>query len=164
MGPDLLAREDRNGFAHTGLVRILECRADKRIVLDDAYIPPCVGFKTSPRLAGFVGELLGLLHHCGEALAARVGGSGRGAVAEWADFPCCKSLVGSNPLPSTWRRLGGVCTRSSSITCCCPWPGSLLATFTVREKHPPEFPTYRHDDPAGTFEQCPGGACHPYPD
>lgn len=39
-----------------------------------------------------------------------------------------------------------------------------LATFTVREKHPPEFPTYRHDDPAGTFEQCPGGACHPYPD
>jgi len=26
-----------------------------------------------------------------------------------------------------------------------------LATFTVREKRPPEFPTYRHDDLAATF-------------
>ena len=139
----------RNGFAHTGLVRILECRANKRIVLDDAYIPPCVDFKTSPQLAGFVGELLGLLHHCGEALAARVGRSGRGAVAEWGNFLLLQVVNRLEPVTKHLEAIG--CLHPELLyRLLLPMAGEL-ATFAVQEKRPPEFPTYRHDDLAGTF-------------
>ncbi|WP_133511557.1 type VI secretion system baseplate subunit TssK [Candidatus Thiosymbion oneisti] len=145
----LLDRDDRNGFAHTGLVRVLECRADKRIVLDDAYIPPCVDCKASPRLAGFVGELLGLLHHRGETLAARVSGSGRSGVAEWADFLLLQVINRLEPLTSHLDAIAGL-HPELLYRLLLPMAGEL-ATFTIREKRPPEFPTYRHDDLAGTF-------------
>jgi len=145
----LLDRDDRNGFAHTRLVRVLECRADKRIVLDDAYIPPCVDFRASPRLAGFVNELLGLLHHRGETLAARVSGSGRSGVAEWADFLLLQVINRLEPLVAHLDAVAGPHPKLL-YRLLLPMAGEL-ATFTTREKRPPEFPTYRHDALAATF-------------
>ncbi|MCB2261649.1 MAG: type VI secretion system baseplate subunit TssK [Candidatus Thiosymbion ectosymbiont of Robbea hypermnestra] len=145
----LLERDDRNGLAHTGLARILECRADKQILLDDAYIPPCVDAKASSRLAGFVGELLGLLHHRGEALAARVSGSGRGGVAEWADFLLLQVINRLEPLAAHLDEMAAL-HPELLYRLLLPMAGEL-ATFTTRNKRPPEFPTYRHADLAGTF-------------
>jgi type VI secretion system protein ImpJ len=145
----LLERDNRNGLAHTGLVRILECRADKRIILDEAYIPPCVDFKASPRLEGFAGELLGLLHHRGETLAARVSGSGRGGVAEWADFLLLQIINRLEPLTAHLDAIEGL-HPEELYRLLLPMAGEL-STFTTKDKRTPEFPVYRHDDLAGTF-------------
>ncbi|MEA3273765.1 MAG: type VI secretion system baseplate subunit TssK [Pseudomonadota bacterium] len=145
----LLERENRNGYAHMGLARVLECRADKRIVLDNAYIAPCLDHKTSPLLAGFVGELQGLLHHRGESLAARVSGSGRGGVAEWADFLLLQVVNRSEPVAAHLNTIGDL-HPEGLYRLLLPMAGEL-ATFTTSEKRPPEFPVYRHDDLAGTF-------------
>lgn len=145
----LLERENRDGFAHMGLVRILECRADKRVILDDAYIPPCVDYRASTRLAGFTGELLGLLHHRAEALAARVSGSGRGGVAEWADFLLLQAINRLEPLTAHLDAIEGL-HPEALYRMFLPMAGEL-ATFTTNEKRSPEFPLYRHDDLAGTF-------------
>lgn len=144
-----LQRDDRNGLAYIGLVRVLECRADKQIVLDDAYIPPCVDFKASSRLAGFVNELQGLFHHRGETLAARVSGSGRGGVAEWADFLLLQVVNRLEPLITHLDKIEGL-HPELLYRQLLPIAGELT-TFTTREKRPPEFPVYRHDDLAGTF-------------
>lgn len=142
-------RDDRNGFAYAGLVRVLECLADKRVVLDDAYIPHCVDFKASPRLVGFINKLLGLLHHRGETLAARVSGSGRSGVAEWADFLLLQVI---NRLEPLIRHLDEIAGPHPELLyrLLLPMAGEL-ATFTTREKRPPEFPTYHHDALAATF-------------
>jgi len=145
----LLERESRDGFAHTGLVRILECRADKRVVLDEAYIPPCLDYQASARLAGFAGELLGLLHHRAEALAARVSGSGQGGVAEWADFLLLQVVNRLEPLMAHLSAVEGL-HPEALYRCLLPIAGEL-STFTTNAKRPPEFPVYRHDDLAGTF-------------
>jgi type VI secretion system protein ImpJ len=145
----LLEQDDRNGFAHSGLVRILECRADKKILLDESYIPPCVSFTASTRLDGFAGELLGLLHHRGEALAARVSGSGRGGVAEWADFLLLQVINRVEPLAAHLNAIEGL-HPESLYRLLLPIAGEL-STFTTPEKRPPAFPLYRHEDLAGTF-------------
>jgi len=145
----LLERDNRNGFAHTGLIRVLECRADKRIVLDDGYIPPCVDFQASARLAEFVGELVGLLHHRAETLAARVSGSGRGGVAEWADFLLLQVVNRLEPLVAHLDIVEGLHPEALYRTLL-PMAGEL-STFTTSDKRPPQFPAYRHDDLAATF-------------
>jgi type VI secretion system protein ImpJ len=145
----LLERDSRAGFASTGLVRVLECRADKKIVLDDAYIPPCVDYQASARLSSFSGELLGLLHHRAETLAARVSGSGRGGVAEWADFLLLQVINRLEPLTAHLDALAGL-HPEALYRLLLPMAGELC-TFTTNAKRPPEFPPYRHDDLDGTF-------------
>ena len=44
----LRERDARDGFACCGLARVLECRADRQVVLDAGYIPPCLDYARPP--------------------------------------------------------------------------------------------------------------------
>src|SRR3546814_1723240 len=55
-----------------GVVKVVERRADNRVVLDDRYIPPWLAAGGHPLLLGFVQELYGLLNTRSEALAMRL--------------------------------------------------------------------------------------------
>jgi type VI secretion system protein ImpJ len=145
----LLEKENRSGFAHIGVARVAECRTDKRIVLDDAYVPPCLDFQVSPRLESFAGELLGLLHHRAESLASRVSASGRGGVAEWADFLLLQVINRHEPLTAHLTRLQGL--HPEGLYRLLLSMAGELSTFTTTEKRPPTFPDYRHDDLAASF-------------
>src|SRR5580658_3270987 len=81
-----LETRERAGYVSLGLVRIVDVRADRSVLLDDKYIAPCLNCAAQQPLAGFLAELRGLLHHRGEALAARVAAPGTKGVAEIADF------------------------------------------------------------------------------
>src|SRR5258708_4098183 len=82
-----LATDERAGFLSLGLARIVEIRADRNIVLDDRYIPPCLVCSAVPGLAALITELQGLFHHRGEALAARIlPTTGARGVAEINDY------------------------------------------------------------------------------
>jgi type VI secretion system protein ImpJ len=139
----------RDGYAHMGVARVIECRADKRIVLDQSYIPPCLDHKAAAQLMSFVGELLGLLHHRAEGLASRVSQSGRGGVAEVADFLLLQVVNRLEPLVSHITNVQGL-HPEALYRLLLPMAGEL-ATFTAASKRPPEFPPYRHDDLKGTF-------------
>jgi type VI secretion system protein ImpJ len=141
--------ENRDGFACLGLARVVECRADKHIVLDDQYITPCLDFQASPRLASFVGELLGLLHHRGETLASRIGGDPKGGVADWSNFLLLQVVNRLEPLTAHLQAVSGL-HPEVLYRLLLPMAGEL-ATFTTSAKRPPEFPTYRHEDLAATF-------------
>ena len=145
----MLEDQSREGYAHMGIARILECRADKRILLDDDYVPPCLDYKASPRLGSFMSELLGLLHHRAETLAGRVSDSGRGAVAEVAKFLLLQVVNRLEPLVAHVANTQGL-HPESLYQLLLPMAGEL-ATFTTAEKRPPEFPIYRHDALQPTF-------------
>lgn len=145
----LLDRDTRDGFACCGVARIQECRSDGQLVLDSNYIPPCLNIQVSPRLNGFLEEVIALCQRRAGALSARVRAGASGGVSEWANFLLLQVLNRAEPLlnqflcvldhhPETlYREL-------------LPLAGEL-ATFTTDEKRPERFPVYRHDDLDATF-------------
>src|SRR5690606_25987846 len=80
-----LESADRSGHLSIGLARIVEVRADNSVVLDDGYIPPLLDAQVSPVLSGLLTEIVGLLNHRGESLAARLTSGSVGTAGELTD-------------------------------------------------------------------------------
>jgi len=147
----LMAQSDPgDDFARIPIAHVVECRADKQVVLDDRFIPTVCRSGTAGRLATFLMELQGLLHQRAEALAARAVASGRGGASEIADFlmlqvinryePVVTHLATSPALhPEDLYRF------TLEIT-------GELSTLTAASRRPPQFPPYRHDSLRATFE------------
>jgi type VI secretion system protein ImpJ len=142
--------EPTDDFACIPLVHVVECRADRQVVLDDRFIPTVLKTGTAGRLATFLMELQGLLYQRAEALAARAVASGRGGASEIADFLMLQVVnryepvvghLASNPglHPEDLYRL------MLEIT-------GELSTLTAASRRPPQFQTYRHDSLRASFD------------
>ena len=142
--------EPADDFARIPLAHVVECRADRQVVLDDRFIPTALKTSAAGRLTTFLLEMQGLLHQRAEALAARAVASGRGGASEIADFlmlqiinryePVVAHLASSPSLhPEELFRL------ALEIT-------GELSTLTATSRRPPQFPTYRHDALRATFD------------
>ena len=146
----LVAESDlTDGWMTLGVARIVDRRPDNQLVVDDQYMPPHLALRACPPLEAFMRELEGLLHHRGEAVAARMSRPGRGGVSELGDFLLLElvnrweprvrhllqqGLIHSERLYSTLLELGGD-----------------LSTFTRDPRRPVEYPVYDHDDPQACF-------------
>src|SRR5262245_12821458 len=146
----LLKEADVSGvYTGLGVARVVERRADNRVVLDRRYVPPLLDAAADPTMVSFVRDVHGLLHQRGDALAARLSQPGAGGVAEIADFlwletinrfePVFAHLAATTPLHP--ERLYEVCLALAGE----------LSTFTREGRRPTPYPTYRHDDLAGSF-------------
>jgi type VI secretion system protein ImpJ len=144
----MLERDAGEGFATLGVARVIERRADNKLVLDAQYIPPMLHAPGHPILDGYVRELCGLLHQRGEALAARLAQPGRGGVAEIADFLLLEAVNRSQPLFVQLQQRS-VLHPETLYAACLSLAGDL-ATFRDKRR-PPPFPEYQHDDPARCF-------------
>jgi type VI secretion system protein ImpJ len=142
--------EPADDFARIPVAHVVECRADRQVVLDDRFIPTVLKSGTAGRLATFLLELQGLLHQRAEALAARAVASGRGGASEIADFlmlqiinryePVVAHLAASPALhPEDLYRL------ALEIT-------GELSTLTAASRRPPQFSIYRHDALRASFD------------
>ena len=145
----VLDAEDLQEYSHLGVARIVEQRADKSVVLDDQFIPPCLDTRASPRLTAFVNEIVGLLNYRGEALAGRVTEGGRGGVAEFADFLILMLVNRFQPL---FQHLTNLNTLHPELLYeICVQLAGELATFTSKNRRASEFPPYRQDALAETW-------------
>lgn len=140
----MLESEDRGQFITMPLARITELRSDKNLLLDEAFIPPCLHCRAVPALQGFLEELQGLLHHRGEALAGRITASGRGGAAEIADFMMLQLVNRLEPLFSHLSEMQGL--HPEAFYRIGVQMAGELATFTSPNKRPDELTPYRHDD------------------
>lgn len=145
----LLEGDPRAEYACMGVGRILEARPDKQVVLDEEFLPPVLHCQTLPRLAGFLNELSGLLHHRGEALAARVSTAGRGGVAEVSDFLLLQAVNRHESLVAHLSALQKV--HPETFYCAAVTMAGELATFTAPSKRAPSFRGYQHEDLQETF-------------
>jgi type VI secretion system protein ImpJ len=136
-------------FAALGVVRIVERRADNRVVLDRSYVPPMLDAGADATLAAIARDVQGLLHQRGDTLAERVSQPGPGGVAEMADFLWLKTINRFEPLfahlavttPLHPERLYAECLQLAGELC----------TLTRDARRPVAYPLYRHDDLAGSF-------------
>ena len=139
----MLERDAGEGYATIAVARIVERRADNKVVLDAQFIPPTLHAQGNAILDGYVRELCGLLHQRGEALAARLTQPGRGGVGEIADFLLLEAVNRTQPLFMHLQQRS-VLHPETLYGACLSLAGDL-ATFRDKRR-PPAFPEYLHDD------------------
>ena len=146
----LLASEVTQAYACIPLAQIVECRADRQVVLNENFIPTVLQASAARRLAAFTTELLGLFHQRGEALAGRVAATGRGAAAEFAEFLMLQAINRFEPLLAHCAEAGNVHPELLFQI----WVSAAgeLATFTSTSKRPPRIPAYRHERLRDSFD------------
>lgn len=145
----LFESDDTSGYACIGLIRIAESREDKNVLLDDQYIPTCLDCSASSRLSGFLSEMVGLLHHRGEAIAGRLADTRRGGTAEVADYMMLQMINRVEPITrhlSQRRSLHPLELYRHTLETV-----GELSSFVAENKRPPEFDRYLHDDLQTTF-------------
>ena len=145
-----LALESRLSPLHTGLgvARVVERRADRQVVLDPDYCPPCLDLRVAGRLACCVDEVLGLLHQRGEALASRLGQPGAAGVAEIADFLLLQLVNRAEPLFAHLAGMSGL--HPERLYRELVQLAGELSSFGDN-KRPPAYAPYRHDRLADSF-------------
>jgi type VI secretion system protein ImpJ len=144
----LRARDASDAYATLGVARVVERRNDGQVVLDRGYLAPQTRIDASGQLSATAALLHGLVQQRARALASGMGQLGHG-VSEVADFMMLQMLNRCEPL---LRQMAG----APSVH---PWPFYLacvqlageLATFVRTERHPPDYPVYRHDELQTTF-------------
>lgn len=140
----LLASDDLSGYICLGLLRISEMRDDRNISLDDSYIPACLDCGQSPKLSGYLSELIGLLHSRGEAIAGRLADANRGGTAEVADYMLLQLINRLEPRARHMAHIQGL--HPVDLFAQLVQMVGELATFVSSEKRSGQFPGYRHDD------------------
>jgi type VI secretion system protein ImpJ len=144
------ASDATQAYASIPLAQIVECRADRQVVLDDSFIPTVLDARASVRLATFMTELLGLLHQRGDALGGRVAATGRGASAEIADFLMLQAINRYEPVLA--HCAGSGLLHPEALYRFCAAAAGELSTFTTSAKRPPALETYRHERLRESFE------------
>ena len=144
----MLARDAGEGVATIGLCKVVERRADNKLVLETAYIPATLHSGGNALLASHLRELHGLLHQRGEALAARLAQPGRAGVGEIADFLMLELINRYEPLIAQLRQTSLLHPKDFYYVVV-----SLVGELgTFREgRRPVNLPAYVHDDPAICF-------------
>jgi type VI secretion system protein ImpJ len=145
----LLETDDRAGYLCIGVARITEVGADRRITLDDRWIPPALVCSAAPPLAGLLAELTGMLNQRGEALAARMTQPGTRGVAEVQDFMLLQAVNRWQKLLSHWADAGNV--HPEDLYAGLVQMVGELATFTEPSRRPNAYPAYQHHDLQRSF-------------
>jgi type VI secretion system protein ImpJ len=145
----MLARDATDAFATIGVARVLERRADNRVLLDPLYIPPMLHAHADARLFGYAQELAGLVHQHADRLASRLANPGRGGVAEIADFLLLQTLNRYEPQLAHLLQVPLLHPERLYQTTLAL--AGDLAAFDERRRVL-AYPPYRHDDLATSFE------------
>jgi type VI secretion system protein ImpJ len=143
-------RDAADGFARIPVAHVMECGADKRVILEDRFIPTVLDVRGAPRLTTFIAELVGLLHQRGEALSARVTSTGRSSSAEIADYLVLQAINRSEALLAHLAE-SGILHPEDLYRFCVALAGEL-ATFTTTSHRRSPFPHYRHERLRESFE------------
>jgi len=144
----LMETEERAGYLCIPLARVTEVTADRRIVLDERWIPPALVCSAVSPLSGLISELAGMLNQRGEALAARMNAPGQAGVAQVADFLLLQAINGYQNLLAHWADAANV--HPESLYATLVQLAGELATF-VETRRPSTYPAYRHDDLQRSF-------------
>jgi type VI secretion system protein ImpJ len=145
----MLQRDAGEGYVTLGVARVVERRADNRVVLDPAYVPPMLHAPAHVVLDGYLRELCGLLAQRGDALAARLAAPGRGGVGEIADFLLLQTVNRQQAGFQHLRTLSLL--HPERLYAECLAMAGDLATFRD-SRRPAACAPYVHDDLAATFK------------
>jgi type VI secretion system protein ImpJ len=146
----MLETDDRAGYFCIPVARIAEVGADKRVTIDEGWIPPALLCQASAPLAGLLTEFAGMINQRGEALAARVNapGGSRGT-AEVADFLLLQAINRWQALLQHWADAANI--HPETLYAAFVEMAAEFSTFTDANRRPNAYPGYRHEDLQRSF-------------
>lgn len=137
-------------FATLGVCRVVERRADGRVELDPAFVPPALHAPAVPPLRAWLAELRGLVAQRTETMAQRMGQPGKGGVAEIAEFLLLMVLNRHKPVLDHLSALP-VLHPERLYTASVELLGEL-STFNDERRLEVTLAAYDHDDLQATFK------------
>ena len=138
---------DLTGRIKIGLARIKELQG-RRVVWDDAYIPPVLDIRASQTLSGFLIDIMGRLDSRQDELSLRAVEGAEGGTETFAAYLLLQLLNRWQPELRHISRLDRV-HPERLFTAFVSFAGEL-ATFTRADRRPTEFPDYDHEN----LEMC----------
>ena len=145
----ILGEEERAGYQCVAVARVREVSPDRRVTLDDEFIPPVLCCRAALRLSGFITELVGMINQRSEELGARLTGGGSRGVAEQQDFLLLQ--VSNRWLPVLRHWAGAAVLHPERLFEALVQMAGELATFSEPSRRPGIFPAYRHEDLQSSF-------------
>ncbi|MCK8785133.1 type VI secretion system baseplate subunit TssK [Roseomonas sp. NAR14] len=145
----MLEREERAGFTCLGLARIMEVQADRRVAVDEGYMPSCLRVAAATPLATALSTLTGTIGQRAEALAGRLSQPESRGVADVSDFVLLAALNRWRPLLSHWADAGNL--HPETLYAGLVSLAGELCTFLDDTRRAPTYPAYRHEDLQRSF-------------
>jgi type VI secretion system protein ImpJ len=145
----LLETDERTGYLCIGVARVADVTAERRVTLDDGWIPPALVCSAADALSGFLRELVGLLNQRGDALAARLTAAGPTGGSDAAGLLWLQSVNRWQKLLAHWAESRDV--HPEDLYSAMAQMAGEFATFAEATKRPKSYPAYRHDDLQGSF-------------
>lgn len=152
LNPRLLAgTADLTQFAILPVARVIECRSDGKVVLDEDFIPPVINCHAIIKLQLFMKELKALLTQRAESLATRMGDVNRAhGVSAITDFLLLQITNQYELLLEHLLQRSSIHPEQLYITAL-QLVGNL-ASFGQQQKRPAKFSAYDHNDLAASFK------------
>ncbi|USI74911.1 type VI secretion system baseplate subunit TssK [Sphingomonas morindae] len=132
-----------------GLARVRETR-NGALLFDERYIPPALDIRASPRLAGFLADIIGRATQRIEELARRAVEATDGGAESFANFLLLQALNRWTPQLEHLARLPMV--HPERLFEALLGMAGELATLTTAERRPPRLPAYDHGQLRESFE------------
>lgn len=145
----LLQTELTDSWVALGVIRILEKRTDRQLLLDNHYIPALISTSASNSLTTLLNEILGLVKQRADVLSTRISQPGRGGVSEVGEFLMLQLLNRNEPQLMHLLQTQGTTPEEAYkilIALC-----GELATFVSDNKRNGDLPFYFHDDAERSF-------------
>lgn len=144
----LRKRDLTDAYSALGVARVSERRNDGQVVLERAYIAPQTRIEASGQLSATATLLHGLVQQRARTLASQMGQLGR-EVSEIADFMML--LVLNRAEPQLRQFAGAPSVHPWPLYMACVQLAGELATFSSTQRHPREYPIYKHDELHAVF-------------
>lgn len=144
-----VGQDQTYGRVLLGLARIREVH-DGVITFDERYVPPALDIRATPRLTGYLSDIIGRAGQRVDELAHRAVEATDGGAETFASFLLLQALNRWTPQLAHLAALPGVHPERLYET----FVGMAgeLATLTRADRRPPPFPAYNHETLQLTFE------------
>lgn len=145
-----VTREQTEGRVLLGLARVREV-VNGTVVLDDRYIPPTLDIRASPRLSGFLKDIIGRADQRVDELADRAVEATDGGAETFASFLLLQALNRWTPVLAHLQSLPTV-HPERLYEVFVSMAGELATLVNSDARRAPKFPPYNHEDLEATFE------------
>jgi type VI secretion system protein ImpJ len=144
-----VSHDEIDGRVVLGLARVREVQ-NGAVVLDDRYIPPTLDIRASPRLTGFLSDIIGRAQQRVDELALRAAEATEGGSETFASFLLLQALNRWSPQLEHLLALPRV--HPERLYEAFVAMAGELSTLVRAERRPPAFPNYDHERLQPTFE------------
>ena len=145
----LLGKELSESWTALPVARVIECKSNKQVVLDQNFIPALLRSGCHPVFHAWIVESLGLVYQRADMLSERLNQPGRGGVSQVSEFLMLQMLNRYQPL--LWHMADCSKQHPEYVFKLLIQIVGELATFAKAPRRPEELPKYNHDDLQSCF-------------